>query len=317
MPDVLAVTAPVYLLILAGYAATRFGLFAKPDLRVLGKFVLNLALPALLFNALAQRPLREVAHPAFLLAYLTGSVIVIAAGYAWWRRARGLPRSAAGIHAMGMGCANTAFVGNSILVLMLPDLAGLVLALCLLVENGVLFPLVLVLAERGRGSATGVAALRTALVGMARNPLSIALAAGLAAAATGWTLPAPLAHATRLLALSTSAVSLFVIGGTLVGLHVGRWGRTVAPVAVAKLVVHPLLVALAVLALPLLGVPSPDPVLRWVVVLMAAMPMVGVYPILAQAYGEEEMASAAMLVTTTASFATLSILLWALPQLAA
>jgi uncharacterized membrane protein YfbV (UPF0208 family) len=45
---------------------------------------------------------------------------------------------------------------------------------------------------------------------------------------------------------------------------------------------------------------------------MAAMPMLSIYPILAQIYGQEDFSAAALLIATAASFYTLSGLLWAL-----
>mgnify|MGYP006156831297 CR=1 FL=1 len=45
---ILSITGPIYLAVLIGYACTRLGLFAKADMRLFGKFVINLALPALL-----------------------------------------------------------------------------------------------------------------------------------------------------------------------------------------------------------------------------------------------------------------------------
>ena len=33
MLDILAITGPIYLVVLAGYLATRFGLFARADMR--------------------------------------------------------------------------------------------------------------------------------------------------------------------------------------------------------------------------------------------------------------------------------------------
>ena len=57
MFDILAITGPIYITIVLGFITTRLGLFSKADMHVLGRFVINLALPALLFNALAQRPL--------------------------------------------------------------------------------------------------------------------------------------------------------------------------------------------------------------------------------------------------------------------
>lgn len=55
MLDILSTTAPIYLAIAVGYFAARFGLFDKDGLRVMGKFVIYIALPAMLLNALMQR----------------------------------------------------------------------------------------------------------------------------------------------------------------------------------------------------------------------------------------------------------------------
>ena len=44
MLQILAITSPIYFIIALGFVATRFGLFVRADMRVFGKFVLNLAL---------------------------------------------------------------------------------------------------------------------------------------------------------------------------------------------------------------------------------------------------------------------------------
>ena len=313
MLDVIAITGPICVAILVGFAATRAGLFARGDMRVLGTYVFNLALPALLFNALSQRPLGEILNAGYLLAYLAGSLVVLGAGYFGWRRLGGLGATAASIRAMGMTCANSGFVGYPILLLTLAPVAGVVLALNMIVENLVLIPLLLALAERGKGAAGHwLEETRRALARLAANPLILAIVAGVAVSALGWRLPAPAARVVDLFALSSSAVSLFAIGGMLVGLPLRGAGGEVAAIAAGKLLLHPLAVLLAVLALPHLGLPALEPSLRWAAVLSAAVPMIGIYPILAQRYGHEDIGARAMLATTVASFFTLSGLLLAL-----
>ena len=56
--------------------------------------------------------------------------------------------------------------------------------------------------------------------------------------------------------------------------------------------------------------PLVSPHLQLAAVMLAAMPMMGIYPILAQSYGKEDLGAAALLATTVASFFTLSGLLW-------
>lgn len=92
MFDVLAVTGPIYFVVAVGYACTRAGLFERADMRVFGKFVIHIALPALLFNAVAQRSVAEVLNPVFIAAYAMGSVAASLAGVFWARRIAGKPR---------------------------------------------------------------------------------------------------------------------------------------------------------------------------------------------------------------------------------
>ena len=72
-----------------------------------------------------------------------------------------------------------------------------------------------------------------------------------------------------------------------------------------KLLLHPLLVYLAFLALPLDGAG-----LQTAAVLNACMPMMSIYPILAQKYGQEGLCAAALVATTVTSFFTISGFLW-------
>ncbi len=315
MLDILAITGPIYITIALGYLTTRLGLFAKADMRVLGKFVITLALPALLFNALAQRNIGEILNVSYVLAYLAGSLLVIGLGLLWCRRVAGLSPSTSAVYVMGMTCSNSGFVGYPILVLTLPPVAGVALALNMVVENVVVIPLLLALAERGRGDAgQWYRVLGQSLARLVSNPLIMGLVAGLTVSLMGWKLPEPVARTINLFALSSGALSLFVIGGALVGLSMRGMGPQITPIAVGKLIFHPLAVLLAVFVLPLLGLPAMDPTLRMAAVLMAAMPMMGIYPILAQSYGQESLSAAALLVTTVASFFTLSVLLWLAPH---
>jgi len=61
--------------------------------------------------------------------------------------------------------------------------------------------------------------LRGVAVGLWRNPLVLGLAVGLAASLLGLRLPQPLERTVGLLAQSSAALSLFVIGGSLAGLR--------------------------------------------------------------------------------------------------
>jgi predicted permease len=311
MLDILAITSPIYIIVLLGYLFTRFGLFDKPDMRVFGKFVLNLALPALIFNALAQRHISEVLHPAYLLAYLGGSLLSMTLAYFAGRHLAGLNRTRSTFLAMGMSCSNSSFIGFPILLLVVAPVAGVALALNVLVENLVMLPLLLAMAEHAKeGGGPWRQLVGQTLKRLARNPLVIAVTAGLVVSLSEVQLPQPLLRTVTMFSQASGGLSLFVIGGTLVGLSLSAGWQRVIPLVAGKLIGHPLAVLLVISLLPLLGVAPMAPQLRAAALLMAAMPMLSIYPILAQAYGEADRSATALLICMVASFFTLSTWMW-------
>lgn len=315
MLDILAITSPIYITIFLGFITTRMGLFEKAEMRVFGKFVVKLALPALLFQAVAQRQFGEILNGTYMLAYLTGTLVVLGTGYFWCRRVTGLGPTTSTFYVMGMSCSNSSFIGYPIVLLTLGPVAGVALALNVIVENVVVLPLLFALADRGRGGpGPWYRVLAQSIARLASNPIIIGVVGGLIASLLGWKLSAPVERTVNLFAMASAGLSLFVIGGALVGLPMRGIGRRVLPITVGKLIFHPLAVLLAVVVLPLAGLPALDSSLRMAAVLLAAMPMMGIYPILAQAYGQEDFSATALLITTVASFFTLSGLLWVFKQ---
>ena len=314
MLDILTITAPIYLIVGLGYGLTRLRVFAKADMGVLGKFVVNLALPALLFKALAGRPLADILNPGYLAVYALGSLTVLAVGYAWGRRGAGRDALGSTFFAMGMSSSNSGFIGYPILLLSLPAVAGVALALNMMVENALVLPLVLILAERARGGAGAWATVRRIVRRLAVNPLILALVAGLTVACLGLPLPTALGHTVDMLAAASGALSLLVIGGTLAGLPVGTMGAKALPIVLGKLLLHPLAVFGGLLLWRLLGLPAIDPALQTAALIMAAMPMMSVYATLALQYGQQELSAVALLLATGASFFSLNLLLWLLQR---
>lgn len=316
MLDILAITGPIYITIALGFATTRLGLFSKSDMRVLGKFVVNLALPALLFNALAQRSLGEILNGRYLLVYAAGSLLALGLGWLWARRGARQDGTTSAYYAMGTACSNSGFVGYPIALLTLGPVAGVMLGLNMMVENLLLIPLLLALAERGDGhGGAWHRALRQSLGNLLRNPMVLGLLAGLLVSLLGWQLPSPVARTVTLFAQASGALSLFVIGGALVGLQIQGLRRQVAQIVAGKLLLHPLAVLGVLLLCEAAGMLPLEPAMRVGVVLTAAMPMLGIYPILAQKHGQEGLAAAALLGATVVSFVSISVLLWVFQQL--
>jgi malonate transporter and related proteins len=303
---ILSITVPIYLIVLLGWLVGRQAVFSKADLRVLGRFVVQVSMPALLFKSLASRPLGELLDAGYLLAVALGSLSVFTAMYAWSRWRLGKPAAAATMKAVGASFSNSGYIGYPIALQFMAPVAGVALALNLLVENLVMLPLLLTLAEGGAGTgAARWAVLRQTLVSLLRNPMVLGILAGFTCAWLAVPIPAAVWKAIDIMALASTGIALFVVGGTLAGLSTKGLLGDVSRVAMAKLIAHPL----AVYAMFWI-VPATAPELRSLAVVMAAVPMLGIYPILAQKYGLEGPCAAALLGTTVASFASLSTWLW-------
>jgi predicted permease len=313
MLEILAITCPIYLVVLAGYIATRSGLFARADMQVFGKFVFNLALPALIFNALAQRHISDILHPGYLLSYLFGSLLMLTLAFGIGRGLLGLNLVRSTFLAMGVSCSNSSFIGFPILMLMVAPVAGVALGLNVIVENLVMLPLLLAMAEHGKNGGGGAwhQVIRQSAQRLMKNPLVISVTAGLIISVAQIPLPQPVVRSVNLFAQASGGLSLFAIGGMLVGLSLSAGWQRVVPLVAGKLIGHPLAVLLiSSLLLPLLGVAPMGPELRAAALLMAAMPMLSIYPILAQAYGEADRSATALLICMVSSFFTLSAWMW-------
>lgn len=311
MLEILAITFPIFALVALGYGSVRFGAFRPDDMRVLGLFVMNVALPALLFNAVAERSLTETLRPGYMAAFLAGGLATIAITWIWFT-ATGTGPARKAIAVMGSSCPNSGYVGYPLMLLLMPEHAGLILAMNLVVENFVLIPLTLLLLESSRLTQMrgGVwPRVRAMLWGVLRRPMVLGLLAGIAVSLTGLSMPSGVTRLLNLLASSTGAIALFVIGGSLVGLPVVGNRALALQIVVGKLLLHPAMVILALALLPLVGLSLHDPDLQLAVVLSAAMPMFGIYALFAQGYGHEGIASLALLGATAGAFFTLTLLL--------
>jgi len=93
--------------------------------------------------------------------------------------------------------------------------------MCMVVENLLIIPLTLVMADSGRaGDGKWYRILVQSLGQLAKNPVILAIVAGFGVALLAIPISIPLASTINMLALSSAAVSLFAIGGSLVGLQV-------------------------------------------------------------------------------------------------
>jgi malonate transporter and related proteins len=301
MAEVLAITFPIYLIIALGYAAVKGGLVSVEDIRALGRVVISIFIPATLFVNISRVPVAEALRWDFMLGYLAGSLAVCAAGTLFALKVLHQPRPLAVLQGLGMSSSNSGFMGFPIVAMVLGDVAVQALAMAMLVENVVMIPLAMLLAEGGRGRSLWRNTLRPVL----SNPILIAVAAALALPASGLAIPGVLERTLEALAPVGPPVALVAVGGIVAALSFAPIKGPVAAVAAGKLILHPLAV-LAALTLAR-GLPQ-DLVLAGV--LFASVPMMSIYALFGQRWGAESFAASAQVLTTALSFLTVSAILW-------
>lgn len=313
MTNVLSLTGTIFVIVIVGYSSLRWRLLTRNALGTLSAYVINIALPALIFNALSTRSLTDIANTSYLIGYLSATLLVLVFGYLVSKYFWQTDPVASTFDAAGMACANSGFVGYPLLLLALPAVAQTAIALNMLVENLVIIPLVLILAERASSSKRkGLSLIVFITKRLLTNPLVIAMIAGLLVVIADIKLPVFAVTSINLLAQSSAAVCLFVIGGTLCGVTASKFGFRMFGIVSGKLILLPILVFLTFELLDRIGFGVSDHNLRKAAIIMASTPAMTLYPILAEQFGEADQASASMLVMTVMSFFTMSGVLFLL-----
>lgn len=307
MAGVLAITFPIYLIIALGFAVVKGGLVSVEDIRALGRVVISIFIPATLFVAISRVPVAEAMRWDFVLGYLAGSLAVFVAGTLFAAKALRQPRPVAVLQGLGMSSSNSGFMGFPIVAMVLGDVAVQALAMAMLVENVVMIPLAMLLAERGRGRSLW----RNTLRPVVSNPILIAVAAALALSASGQEIPAALERTLDTLAPVGPPVALVAVGGIVAALSFAPVRGPVAAVVVGKLLLHPIAV---LAALTLAGSLPQNLILAGV--LFASVPMMSIYALFGQRWGAESFAASALILATALSFFTVSVLLWLTSSLA-
>ncbi len=314
MSIVLSAVLPIFALILAGYVCGRRGIFGPGATDSLNRFVVYLALPALLFLG-ASHVTRATAGPAaFLIAFSAAMLACFFLSFALERLA-GHRVADCAIAGLGGGYANTGFMGIPLCMALFGE-RGLPPALMssLLTISG-LFALALVLIEFDLQSSPdlGRTLLRTVRALLA-NPLVAAPLAGFALDLSGLQLPVPLLRFATLLGDAASpcalvTIGLFLSGPRPPGEQKAQFGRVARQVAI-KLLLQPALVGLLVWRWT-----SLPPVWATSALLISALPT-GTGPfMLAKLYDREAAGiSATILASTLLSIVSITLLVaWLRP----
>ncbi len=310
MLTVLSIAFPFFALVLCGYMAVRRAMLPTVAIPGMNTFVLYFALPCLLYRFGAGTPIAQLLDPAVFGVYLLCALVMVGVTMALTLSHR-IGWNDAAFGALVAAFPNTGFMGVPLLLALLgPGSSGPVIV-TIAIDMIITSSLCIALSRIGSAGAQGGrrAALH-ALKGMAGNPMPWSILLGALVSWQGWSLPKPLLQTVGLLADSASPVALFTMGAVLARAQMHSADASplgeYVPVALKKLMLHPLLVFCAGHGAIALGLPL-DPFALTVLVLVACLPSASNVTLLSERFGASTARIARIiLVSTLLSFLTFS-----------
>jgi len=300
------VILPVFLVIGAGYLATRRGYFQAGHVEALMKFTQSFAIPCLLFRAIATLDLSASFDPRLLISFYTGAAICFSLGMIGARLI--FRRDWEDCVAIGFCClfSNSVLLGlpiteraygadnltgnYAIIAFHSPFCYGLGITVMEIVRN------------KGAG---GIATVKSVFSAMFKNVLILGIALGFVANLSGLWIPQAVDEALSLVIRAALPTALFALGGVLVQYRPEGDLRAIGFVCAISLMVHPALVWSMGTALKV----QPD-LFRSAVLNAAMAPGFNAY-IFANMYGRAKRVAASSVLIATGS-CILTVWLWLL-----
>ncbi len=304
MEPVFNVVLPVFGIILSGYACGRFQLLGPASSEALNKFVYFVALPVLLFYAMARVHPSEILNWPFLAAFGGGCLIVTIASVLFARVVFKTRLSDQAMFGMIAIFGNTGYMGIPLSIVAFGDAGALPAIVATVFQTIVMIPFYAVMIEADLRSERGLTAAINVTKSLTRNPLMISSVAGLAWSFAGLQIPVPIATFCEILSGAAGPSALFAVGMFLVGKPLLAGIDEVASVTVIKLFVHPIVTWVL-----FTYVFEVEPLWYAIGILMSALPAGALCFVVAQNYNVYvQRTSAAILISTIAAVITLSIL---------
>ncbi|AXB76527.1 AEC family transporter [Novosphingobium sp. P6W] len=311
MTSILAIVLPIFALIFAGWLVRRIGVMGPQASSELNRFVVYLALPALLFDIVSGSSWKELWQPHFVAVFTISTMVVFVATILLHARKSGLNADGP---VLGLATAypNTGYLGFPLLLAALGPSSNTLTLISTIIVACVLFAGAIVMIEvRLHVGSHPLRVAAKVAKSLAKNPLIVAPVVAAFFPASGLAVPHPVEVFLKLLGAAASPCALVGLGLFLAQKRpkVERSDARLTSLLVAiKLVVHPALAWLLATTLFPLSAPA-----RHAAVLLAMLPT-GTGPfMLAEFYGREAGVTArVILVSTVLSIATISVYLAAI-----
>jgi len=303
---VLALTAPLFALILVGYALVRWGRWPKAASDALNRFTFSVAVPALLFRLMSDFSRMPSVDARLLVAFFGGCLLVFVLGRVVARRLYALDGVGQSVFAIGGVFSNNVLVGVPIAKVTLGDAAMPTVSLIVVFNALVLWMLVTLSVEWARTRRASLTGVAQTTLNVARNPVVAGILLGTAWGWAGIPLPDLADRTLQMIGEAAVPLSLIALGMGLAEYGLAEGWRESAAITALKLVALPLVVYgfARLLALP--------PTETQAVTLLAALPVGANVYLMAREFGTLSGPVATSLVLSTALAAVTTPLVLAL-----
>jgi predicted permease len=297
-------SAPLFALVLIGYAIGRSGRWPVAYSEALSKFLFAVPLPALLFRLGSDLSRLPPVDGRVLIAFFGGCLVVFAVARVAGALAYRLDGVGQSVFALGGIFSNNVFLGIPLAKAAIGDAAMPSVGLVLVFNSLTLWTLATASVEWARHGDLSLRGFGKTLRSVLLNPIVAAILAGAAFGLTGWRIPSAIDRPLAMLAEPAIPLSLVVLGMGLAQYGVRSGWRIAAGITAMKLLGQPLVVWAIAWAI---GLPPLETV---VVVLLAALPVgINVYLMAREFEALEGPVATSMLASTLLAAVTVPLAL--------
>ena len=305
--SLLDLVLPFFGLIALGYVCGKRVALPLAGLVWMQFFLIYVALPALFFRLIADKPLSDLTNWPFVLGTTMATYCVFALSFAiglYFTRGD-MPQAV--MQGVAGSYSNIGYMGPPLILAALGPAASAPVVLIFVFDNLLLFSLIpFLMALAGVETRSHWQTAREVAWKVITHPFNVATLVGVAAAVFQVQPPSAIDKMLTWLSNAAAPCALFLLGVTVALRPMERMPREVPALMAVKLVLHPLLI---LLLLSIIGDFPP----MWVyagMVMAALPPALNIFVISTQYGVGVERASASILVGTITSMVTLTAFLW-------
>jgi malonate transporter len=264
---IVALTAPLFVLVFLGYALARWGRWPRDVSDALTRFTFSVAVPALLFRLMSDFSKLPPVDPKLLIAYFGSCFIVFAVGRWIAARVFRLDAVSQSVFALGGIFANNVLLGVPLAKITLGEASIPVVSLVLVFNSLTLWTLVTVSVEWARHRSLSWHSYLQAAKAVVTNPVVASILLGTVWGMLALPLPGVVDNTVELVSQAAVPLSLIALGMGLAEYRVQESWRISGTICVLKLLLQPCVVYVLarLLALPALE--------TQVIVMLASLPV--------------------------------------------